>query len=237
LHLAPGTVIRGEDGQVVRHLSITPIPIDRPPFPLPQNTEVPIYFTIQPGGAYVHVYGRSAVKGARLVYPNYTHEKPGPRMDFWHYDPESPRGWNVYGQGSVNPAGTQVVPDPGISIYEFSGAMISASGSPPSWWPPAWGWPFGGDPVDLATGLFVYHKTDLFLPGVIPIALTRTYRPADAVSRAFGIGTTNPYAMTLYSTQNYEWADLILPDGDVCTTSGPARARACWTWVLRSGPA
>jgi hypothetical protein len=59
-----------------------------------------------PGGAYVHVYGRSAVKGARRVYPNYTHQKPGTRMDFWHYDPESPRGWNVYGQGSVNAAPT-----------------------------------------------------------------------------------------------------------------------------------
>jgi RHS repeat-associated protein len=212
LHLAKGTVIRDEDGQVVRELSITPIPVDRPPFPLPQNTEVPIYFTIQPGGAYVHVYGNPDVKGARLVYPNYTHQKPGTRMDFWQYDADSLRGWNVYGQGSVNSAGSQVVPDSGISIYEFSGAMISGGSWPPSWAPPG-GDPPVGDPVDPATGLFIYTKTDLSLPDVIPIALTRTYRPGDATSRAFGYGTTNPYAMTLYSTQNYEWADLILPDG------------------------
>jgi RHS repeat-associated protein len=224
LHLARGTVIRDEDGQVVHQLSITPIPVDRPPFPLPQNTEVPIYFTIQPGGAYVHVYGNAVVKGARLVYPNYTHEAPGTRMDFWHYDPEGPRGWEVYGQGSVNPVGSQVVPDPGISIYAFTGAMISGGGSPPASGPPPGGDPPLADPVDPATGLFIYKKTDLFLPDVIPIALTRTYRPADSTSRAFGIGTTNPYAITLYSTQNYEWADLILPDGGrvhyVRTSSG-----------------
>jgi Bacterial Ig-like domain len=79
LHLAPRTVIRDRHGAVVRQLSITPIPVDRPPFPLPRDAEVPIYFTIQPGGAYVHVYGQSGVKGARLVYPNYTNRRPGGR--------------------------------------------------------------------------------------------------------------------------------------------------------------
>jgi len=144
--------------------------------------------------------------------PNYTHQKPGKRLDFWHYDAGSIRRWNIYGQGSVNSAGTQVVPDPGIGLYEFTGAMILGGSEPGSWPSAGGGWP-GGDPVDLGTGLFVYQKTDLVLPDVIPITLTRTYRPGDSVSRAFGIGSRNPYAMTLYSTQNYEWADLILPDG------------------------
>jgi hypothetical protein len=176
LHLPKGTIIRDEGGQVVRQLSITPIPVDRPPFPLPQNSDVPIYFTIQPGGAYVQVYGNANTRVARLIYPNYTRQKPGKRMDFWHYDAESIRGWNIYGQGSVNSAGTQVVPDPGIGIYEFTGAMI-LGGSWPGSWPSAGGGSSGGDPVDLGTGLFVHQKTDLFLPDVIPIALTRTYRP------------------------------------------------------------
>ena len=39
---------------MVRELSITPIPVDRPPFPLAKNVSVPVYFTIQPGGAYVY---------------------------------------------------------------------------------------------------------------------------------------------------------------------------------------
>ncbi len=53
LHIPPGTVIRDHDGQVVTHVSLTAIPVDRPPFPLPANVQVPIYFTLQPGGAYL----------------------------------------------------------------------------------------------------------------------------------------------------------------------------------------
>jgi RHS repeat-associated protein len=213
LHLAPNTVIRDRAGRVVRRLSITPIPVDRPPFPLPRDTEVPIYFTIQPGGAYVHVYGQPGVKGARLIYPNYTAQKPGETMDFWRYDPED-RGWDVYGQGAVSRDGRQVVPNPGVSIYEFTGAMISTAFSPPSWWPSFAGL-FGGDPVDLATGLFVYEKTDLFLPDVMPLALTRTYRPSDATSRSFGRGSRHLYDVHLWrpNVSSYEDVALILPDG------------------------
>jgi RHS repeat-associated protein len=53
LHLPPGTIIRDEDGQIVTEISITPVPVDRPPFPLPFGTEFPMYFTVQPGGAYI----------------------------------------------------------------------------------------------------------------------------------------------------------------------------------------
>jgi RHS repeat-associated protein len=210
LRLAPNTVIRDHDGQVVRAVSITPIPVDRPPFPLPNQTEVPIYFTVQPGGGYVHVYGQTGIKGARLVYPNYTNQKPATIMDFWHYDPEED-GWHVYGKGSVDAAARQVVPDPGVAIYEFTGAMISTAGSPPG---EPGGGPGGGDPVDLSTGLFIYEKLDLFLSDLIPIALTRTYRPGDPITRAFGIGTKHPYDIHLWRPNfTYETADLILPDG------------------------
>jgi hypothetical protein len=40
-------------------LTITPIPVDRPPLPLPNGVKGPIYFTIQPGGSYVNVIGSS----------------------------------------------------------------------------------------------------------------------------------------------------------------------------------
>jgi hypothetical protein len=65
----------------------------------------------------------------------------------------------------------------------------------------------------LGTGLFVLEKTDLFLPDVIPIALTRTYRQNDPATRAFGIGATHPYAMYLWSANVYQETDLVLPDG------------------------
>jgi hypothetical protein len=49
VHLPPGTVIRDDDGQTVTELSLTPIPVDRPPFALPPGVTVPVFFTVQPG--------------------------------------------------------------------------------------------------------------------------------------------------------------------------------------------
>jgi RHS repeat-associated protein len=209
VRIPAGTVIRDHEGQVVRQISITPIPVDRPPFPLPANVEVPIYFTIQPGGAYVI----NDKAGVRLVYPNYTDEMPGTRANFWHYDPEE-KGWHIYGQGTVTDDGTHVMPDPGVEIYEFTGAMINVQGyTPPPNGPPPGSNASDGDPVDLFTGLFVLRKTDLVVQDVLPIVLTRTYRQGDTISRAFGIGATHPYDLYLWSAQQYQQADLILPDG------------------------
>ncbi len=81
LHLPPGTVITDDHGKPVRELSITPIPVDRPPFPLPVGVQVPLYFTIQPGGAYIHVYGSGDAKGAWLVYPNAERQPVGVNRD------------------------------------------------------------------------------------------------------------------------------------------------------------
>ncbi len=89
LHVPAGTVIKDIDGKVATKISITPIPVDRPPFPLPDTRYVPIYFTIQPGGGYVY---SKAGTGVRLHYPNYQYSAPGSTFGFWHYDPED-RGW------------------------------------------------------------------------------------------------------------------------------------------------
>ncbi|MGI0013411.1 MAG: DUF6531 domain-containing protein, partial [Nitrososphaera sp.] len=205
------TSIRDHEGKVATEISITPIPLERPPFPLATNVEVPIYFTVQPGAGYV-----VGPHGARIIYPNATNQPPGARFNFWHYDPE-PRGWYIYGMGSVTKDGKQVVPDPGASIYEFTGAMFESGSAPPPPPPPP---PCkdpkkckGGDPVDLATGLFVLEKTDFYLPGILPIQLTRTYRPNDNNSRPFGIGTTHPYGLFLWNQGGWQEVNLILPDG------------------------
>lgn len=206
LHLPPNTVIRDLDGKAVTQLSITPIPTDRPPFPLPAGLKVPVFASIQPGGAQI------IPPRARLIYPNYNNEAPGTRINFWNYDPQD-KGWYIYGQGTVTPNGKQIVPDPGVVIYEFSGIMISDSGNPPGKGREPGDDDEDGDPVDLSTGLFVLEKTDLVLPDTIPISLTRSYRPGDSVSRAFGVGTSHPYEMFLWSNNNYHDTDLILPDG------------------------
>jgi RHS repeat-associated protein len=208
LHLPVGTVIRDLEGNAVTEISITPVPTDRPPFPLPPGINVPVFASIQPGGA------RVIPPRARLIYPNYTNERAGARINFWNYDPEG-KGWYVYGQGTVSANGKQIIPDPGVVVYEFTGIMIGAI---IDWLfnsPKAANHPGNKccDPVDTGTGLFVDTNTDLVVPDILPITLQRTYRPEDNVSRAFGIGARHPYDMSMSSQNNYQEADVSLPDG------------------------
>jgi len=210
LHIPPQTVIRGEDGRPITEVGITPIPVDRPPFPLATNVVVPVYFTIQPGSAYMHTAG-TGPKGAQLVYPNYRQGEPGQRVQFFHYDPAE-KDWYVYGLGTVTRNAAQVAPNPTTRLYEFTGAMINYGNSPPANGETPGG-PRRGDPVDPSTGVFVMHKTDLYLPDVIPLALTRTYNSGDTLTRPFGRGMTHPYAMFLWSANQFQEADLILPEG------------------------
>ena len=109
--------------------------------------------------------------------------------------------------------GRQAIPNPGVSLYEFTGAMFENQNTPPPHGPAPGGGPQANDPVDLATGLFVMDKTDLHLSGVLPLALQRTYRPNDLLSRPFGIGATHNYAIRLWSANAYQEVDLITPDG------------------------
>ena len=118
LHLPAGTVIRDIEGQPVTEISITPVPTDRPPFALPAKFTVPVFATIQPGGSLV------IPPRATLIYPNLVSAPPGKRVSFWTYDPAG-KGWYIYGRGTVTPNGKQLVPDPGVVIYEFTGIMQS----------------------------------------------------------------------------------------------------------------
>ena len=212
LHLPAGTTITDIDDKVVNQVSITPIPVSQPPFPLP-HVKVPVYFTIQPGGGWIWVNkDSSGPDGGWLIYPNTEHKKPGSRYDFWNYDAKK-KGWYIYGHGSVTPDGNSVKPDPGVLIYELTGAMVGGPALAPSSGPSTSG-DQGGEPVDLGTGLFVYRKVDLYEPGFIPIVLTRTYRPQDNAQRDFGIGTQNPYDIYLVGDYtNYSYFDLVLPSG------------------------
>src|ERR1051325_6707727 len=207
LRLPEQTVIRDMNGSTVTELSITPIPTTQPPFPLPAGVNVPVFFTIQPGGSQV------IPPRAQLIYPNFTNQPAGARIDFWNYDAEE-KGWYVYGQGTVSANGRQIIPDAGVVLYEFTGAMISDPSNAPPDGPEPCSECQDGDPVDLGTGLFVHSMTDLVIPAVIPLSITRTYRPRDTVSRPFGMGTTHPYEIFLVGDFNtYAYIDLVLPDG------------------------
>jgi len=230
VHIPKGVVLREYDGKIVTKLSITPIPIDRPPYPTPIPFSV--YFTLQPGGAYVD---GDASKSIKVIYPNYQNLAPGSRVNFWNYDPDT--GWQVYGQGVVTKDGKKVVPDAGVGFRQNMsfGFGVGPADNPPAAGPPPGGCQTAGDPVDCATGLFTHSVTDLSIQDVIPINITRTYRQSDTVSRAFGIGTNLSYAMTLYTSSTATvppTVDLVQSDGGrlhYTLQSGTTLDTAVWT--------
>ena len=77
--------------------------------------------------------------------------------------------------------------------------------------------------TDLSSGIFTYSKTDMSLPGAMPINVTRVYRSSDEVgsswnARDFGLGTSLNYDIFLYSysqAQNtgFSDAEVVMPDG------------------------
>ncbi len=209
VRIPKGSVVRDEQGKPVTELGITAIPIDRPPFPLPKNSVVPVYFTVQPGGTYVFP------KGAQVIYPNYTREAPGTRVEFMDYDPKK-KGWYVYGYGKVSADGRQVVPDAKTRVWAFHGAMFNVSDLVP--WDVPWlkdtlDW-LSGDPVELGTGLLTDSRTDLAVADARGSAeVTRTYWQGDTRTRAFGTGRDLSYNAFLHSEQQYKEVDLYLPGG------------------------
>ncbi|MCP1456107.1 RHS repeat-associated core domain-containing protein [Pseudomonas kilonensis] len=221
LHIPKGTVIRDIDGKVVTSVSITPIPVDRTPFPLPTHG-IPVYFTVQPGSANLQAIDPNSFQAARIIYPNYNSRPIGSAMDFWTYDPVY-KGWYVYGEGVVSTNGKQVIPKDGVGIYEFTGAMVSVPSLAPAKNPTAGGGnqsPGGassdkGEPVDTSTGLFTYSHTDLTIADTLPLTLTRTYLSEDTRSRAFGVGTNHVYDIFMVGdTSPWTYQDLILSNGE-----------------------
>jgi hypothetical protein len=68
--------------------------------------------------------------------------------------------------------------------------------------------------VDLHSGRFILRQTDLFVPDVMPLSLTRTYITWDYHSRAFGIGANHPYDICPTGTRfPYTYQNLNLEDG------------------------
>ncbi len=214
VHVPRGAVLEDIDGKAVTSMTITPLPIDRPPFPIPTGVRFPVYFTLQPGGAAMVSDEEAIRQGMRIVFPNYAGFPAESRVDFWSYDPRD-LGWFVYGKGQVTQDGMRMVPDSGVTIRVLTCAALGppndAAGIAS---PPGNEGAEAGDPVDLGTGLFVYSKTDIVLPDVMPIVFTRTYRQNDSASRPFGIASTHSYEWFLVGDQvAYSYAELILPDG------------------------
>ena len=212
VHIPAGVVLRSQHGEPLTSLTITPIPVDRSPIPPPAGTK--LLFTLQGHGARVETVDGSPSAGVRIVLPNVGGLPPGTRVPLTDYDARS--GWYVYGQGTVTSNGEQIEPDPNVGLMSLSCIGYFGHAGAPGDGPAPCNECEDGDPVDLGTGLFVYRKTDLILPDVMPIHLTRTYRPNDIHTRPFGFGGSHPYELFLLGDNyesSYTYAELILPDG------------------------
>ena len=153
-----------------------------------KGVETPAYFSVQPGER-IRLQRRAAkARGSSTPTSRGAARRlAGTRFNFWHYDADA-KGWHVYGLGTVAEDGLQVYPDPKVEIYEFTGAMaqlLDAGASPHG--------PYGADPVDLATGMFVMRQTDLRPAGRCSRSCCGgRYRSGDTISRAFGVGGNHP---------------------------------------------
>lgn len=227
IRIPKGTVLRDREGKLVTKIALVPMPLDRMPFPFPENA--PVYASVQPGGLIVQGLTPGTTSGITVRYPNQTDLPVGSRVQFWSYNTDE-RGWQIYGQGQVTPDANQVAPDPGVALYESIGFMYTYDNPPPpSDAPPPDGPgdnppddndpppddgsddPPGdsgggapgcnnegaGDPVDCKSGLFVLDRPDVRVRGTLPIRIMRTYRPGDPTVRAFGYGQNHGYAMYL----------------------------------------
>ncbi len=222
-------MLREANGKIVTKVSITPVPVDRAPYPTPRSFSA--YFTLQPGGAFVDGDESHAIK---VIYPNYLGLAPGTHVNFYNYDPKG-SGWGVYGQGTVTKDGKQVTPDGGVGFRQIMGFGLAIGGTapaPPG--PPVAGCVSGGDPVDCATGFFVHTETDMVLTDTIPISVTRTYQSNDPNVHAFGTGTNISYARSLY--QPIAGGDIYLVLSDGGRVHYALQSSSPWVWENLDSP-
>lgn len=201
VHLPAGAVVRDADGKIVTQVSLTPVPADQLPFPMPYG-RLPVYYTLQPGGAVIESATGKPL-GAKVVYPNYSTQPPGAKFEQFDYDPRG-RGWYVYGTATVATDGKRLISDKDFVLYQFSASSIASSGGNGSNRSPICKGGTkttpnqGGDPVSCHDGYFTESYADLALSSTFPLAMQRSYVSGDANQHAFGVGGSDAYDGYLY---------------------------------------
>jgi RHS repeat-associated protein len=181
--LPAGVTITGWDGTVKTQVAIQHYSPDRlgvPPPPGPTHSLYQLSFGTPMGG----FLSNGAV--IPVTFPNDTGLSPGERAEFWYYDASplgGPASWKLAGMSTVSADGTQLIPDPGVGIPRFCGhcgigCIIDRLTDKAK---RLWAGLSGGEPVDLATGLFTVEKTDLVLPGRFPLTIGRSYFSIDPI--------------------------------------------------------
>jgi RHS repeat-associated protein len=214
-----GTVMTMPDGTQPDPFPLTAIQVavDRLPDPMPLTNSMVTAFIVafQPANT-------TASKAVAVWFPNTLNTPPGTSVPLMTLDPT--RGRPVaYGTGTVSSDGLTIIPDVdpstgslqhryGIVHFDWHGPAASPPpGSSPG---PGFPKPWGADPVDLSTGLFVITDVDLQLRSMTPIRLVRTLRNATTLAGPFGIGGDHNYnyRLDLLAPQNGAVVNLIMPD-------------------------
>ncbi len=227
-----GVTIIGWDGQPNTQIGMRAVPADRSPLPpldVPPGTVA--------GSIYMFYFGKvgggTPTSPVPIIGPNEGGGLPGETVDLYFYD-EAPDGtrpnqWAKYGTGTVSADGTRILPDTDPDTGKPYGMPRFCCGAwrpvypqqnrPPSTAAknlPALGHgPSAGEPVDLASGIFVLQKTDMVLAGRLPLAFTRTSRTLDDSPGPFGPGSSHSYEVFV---QN------LSPDAILLTLPGNSRA-------------
>jgi RHS repeat-associated protein len=181
--------LRNRDGSAVTRVSMTPVPIDKTPAPLPSNLATTLVYTNQPGGAIADV-------AMPVIYPNLAGSDPGTIIPLYTFNHDRVE-WVQYGVGKVSLDGRTIVP-------EINPATNKPYGLPDfSWHFAAAGpqdCPSGtcsksrtNKPVALSTGVKEEIMTDIAFGGARGgLSLSRIYTSDLAItgtSGQFGRGT------------------------------------------------
>ncbi len=249
VRIPKGTVLRERDGRLVTKIALIPIPLDRTPIPFPTNAPVfvsvqPDSLTVEgltagvtPGVRILYPNATLAKVGSRADFwkydPSgkgwYVYGKGGVTADERQVAPDAGvESFDTIGF-MFTPSGS--APDP----TRKPGGGCPSGGAPDPKTKPNEGKPkttdsdpcqkkssssLRKDPVDTASGLFIQSDTDLSVSDVMPVFVTRTYRPDDAVVRAFGLGTSHPFATYLHFPGNdttSQTFSMVMSDGSVKT--------------------
>lgn len=211
-----GANLRNLDGTPVARMSITFLPIDRIPAPLPTNVTTAMVLTAQPGGAMSDM-------PMPVTYPNTLHANPGSVCNLYSFNHNSVQ-WVIYGTGHVSADGRTIVPDNnpatgkpyGLTDFAWhfvatqTGTCAAQSCNPtpndPNMCPVGQTnlSPRSTQPVVYSSGAKLETMTDIAFGGARGgLELTRTYTSdlgRQNIQGRFGRGVRDNYAIQLTGT-------------------------------------
>lgn len=210
-----GANLRNRDGSPVARVSLTALPPDRTPAPLPANVSMAMVFTSQPGGAIADV-------AMPVVYPNLMGKDPGTRLELYAFNHDTVQ-WYVYGYGRVSTDGRSIVPetDPrtgkpyGLRDFSWHGASAAPGGNPCRCERCACS--STANKVDLSSGVKIERAIDISVAGSRGVMQFSRVHTSDLAGQCdscpFGRGTRHNYSIRLTgSFQAGGTGRLVMPD-------------------------